>query len=57
VHLAQGGAGVDAELVAQQAGGLAEGLQRVGLPAGAVEGVHLQLAQPFAQRVGGGQGG
>ncbi len=56
VQGAQLGSWLDAQLVDQGLAGLGEDAQRVALPATAVEGEHELGAQPFAQRVVGGQG-
>ena len=44
-------AGLDPELLDERAAGVPVGLQRVGLPAGAVERQHQLPARPLAQRV------
>ena len=55
MQVAQGRAGVDAQLVAEQVAHQDEAAQGLGLPPGAVEGQH-QLAPPaFPERLGGGQ--
>jgi hypothetical protein len=53
VHLAQLGSRFDAELVVQQGARLMEVVQRLGLPALLVEGVHEQGTRPFAEWEGG----
>ncbi len=55
LQLAQFGAGVDAQLVRQQASGVGVHRQCLRLPAAAVQRQHQQLAQAFAQRVRGRQ--
>ncbi|GAA3097708.1 hypothetical protein GCM10020254_48840 [Streptomyces goshikiensis] len=51
------GAGVDAEFLGEEPAGVGVDGEGLGLAAAAVEGEHQQLAQPLAQRVGGGQRG
>lgn len=53
----QFGARVDAEFVGEEPAGVGVDGECLGLPAAAVEGEHEQLAQPFAQGMGGGEGG
>ncbi|GAA3136233.1 hypothetical protein GCM10020001_068530 [Nonomuraea salmonea] len=53
----QVGAGVDAQLLVEQFPGLLVDGQGLGLTAAAVQGAHELGAQPFAQRVGGGEAG
>ena len=57
LELAQAGARVHAEFVGEQAAGVGVDGEGLRLPAAAVQGQHQQLAQPLAQRVGGGEGG
>ena len=49
--------GVDAEFVVEQPPGVGVDAERLGLPPAAVEGEHQLGAQPFAQRVFGGERG
>jgi len=49
---AQRRTGVDTELVGQQRPRTGVGVQRVGLPAAAIEGQHEELPPPLAQRLG-----
>ncbi len=53
----EGGGGVDAEFVGEEAAGVGEDGECFGLSAAAVEGEHEEFAQPFAQGVCGGEGG
>ncbi len=55
LELGERGAGVDAQLVGEQPAGVGVDGECLGLPAAAVQRQHEQFAQPFAQRVGGGQ--
>ena len=51
LEVAQGRAGVDAELAGQAVTDVGVGAQGLGLPAGPVQRQHQQLPQPLAQRV------
>ena len=51
MQLAEGRARLDPELVHQRAAGVLVGLERLGLPAGAIEREHQLRAQPLAQRI------
>ena len=51
MHLAQGRAGLDAQLGIQHPPGVAERRQRLGLPPGPVQREHQLPAQPLAQRM------
>jgi hypothetical protein len=50
-ELSEPGSGLDPELLHEQLARSPEELERVGLPAGAVEREHQQLARPLAQRL------
>jgi hypothetical protein len=55
MQVAERRAGLDGQFVGQDRAQVTVGAQRVGLPAGPVQGEHPQRPEPFAQRVGRGQ--